>query len=239
MIVLFDFGGTLDADGTRWSVRFHAAYRDAGGRLPFDRFEPLFRESDRRLAQMSGIRRAGFRTMLALQGALLAELVADQDETIDPAALADPVYRDALATITRNRAVLAPLAREHRLGIVSNFTGNLDVCLAELALRPLFDVVIDSGTVGMTKPDPRIFELALAALREPGNGSASGPDTAWMIGDNPAADLLPAAALGLHTCWLAPADETHQRFQFPAGVPTARIASLADLAATLEVRCTA
>ena len=41
MTILFDFGGTLDADGTRWSVRFHEAYRRAGGRLVLERFEPL------------------------------------------------------------------------------------------------------------------------------------------------------------------------------------------------------
>jgi len=45
-VVLFDFGGTLDADGDRWAVRFHSAYAAAGGRLTFAAFEPLFRKSD-------------------------------------------------------------------------------------------------------------------------------------------------------------------------------------------------
>lgn len=48
-LVLFDFGGTLDADGARWSVRFHSAYRAAGGVEPFAAFEAAFRASDRAL----------------------------------------------------------------------------------------------------------------------------------------------------------------------------------------------
>ena len=38
-LVLFDFGGTLDADGSRWSVRFHSAYRAAGGKQTFAAFD--------------------------------------------------------------------------------------------------------------------------------------------------------------------------------------------------------
>ena len=55
-VVLFDFGGTLDADGDRWAVRFHQAYARAGGRLAFSAFEPVFREK-------------GFRRLIVQQGA--------------------------------------------------------------------------------------------------------------------------------------------------------------------------
>lgn len=227
-MILFDFGGTLDADGSRWSIRFHDAYRQAGGRLSFDRFEPLFRESDRRLAQTPGIRTMGFRATLDEQGVLLSTLMAGVGETVEPAALAGPVHAAVLPIAARNRKLLSRLAPEHRLGVVSNFCGNLDVCLADLGFLALFDTVIDSAVVGISKPDPRIFQLALAHL-------SADPTVTWMVGDNPAADLLPAAALGLKTCWLAPPGERHP---FPPSVPSARIAALTDLPGIVAVPCT-
>src|SRR6185437_14152952 len=65
--LLFDFGGTLDADGVRWCERFHDAYRRAGGALDLAAFEPVFRASDRRLAGVPGIRTAGLRAMIEAQ----------------------------------------------------------------------------------------------------------------------------------------------------------------------------
>src|SRR5260370_17497518 len=76
-MVLFDFGGTLDADGARWSVRFHAAYRAAGGKQSFAAFDRAFRESDRALERLAGIERLGFRAMVAPQTALLLPRLSD------------------------------------------------------------------------------------------------------------------------------------------------------------------
>ena len=48
------------------------------------------------------------------------------------------------------------------LGIVSNFEAWLDDLLAALGVRERFPVRVISGIDGMEKPDPRIYELALA-----------------------------------------------------------------------------
>lgn len=221
--ILFDFGGTLDADGIRWSIRFYDAFRKAGGQLPFERFEPVLQESDQRLARVPLISRADFQETIATQSVVLARLLADLDERVDPGALTQPVHDRAVAIVKRNRPVLRRLARHHRLGVVSNFTGNLAHCLRDLKLLKFFAVVVDSGLVGIEKPDPRIFQRALAEL-------GADPGSTWMVGDNPDADLVPAAALGLSTCWLTPADETRV---LPPGVPTVRIASLTELPAVL------
>jgi len=124
--------------------------------------------------------------------------------------------------------MLCDLAARHRMGIVSNFTGNLAVCLAEVGLLKLFDTVVDSGNVGVAKPDLRLFRLALSRL-------ASEPAFTWMVGDSPAADILPAATLGMKTCWLASADD---RRALPPRVPTARITTLAQLTGVLDLPCT-
>ena len=222
--VLFDFGGTLDADGLRWSTRFYSAYRALGGSLPFGNFETVFRASDRALEKLPDIRRLGFRAMIDAQAQLLQEMVPDGD-TIDFTEVADRFHRDAVRTAERNVRVLSSLAGRYRLGIVSNFTGNLSRCLAELGLTAYFHTVSDSGVLGTSKPHPEIFHTTLAALDVE-------PREAWIVGDNFDADIRPACTLGLSTCWL-----TEAAREAPDDcAPTARIASLTELP---EVVCTA
>jgi FMN phosphatase YigB (HAD superfamily) len=216
-VVLFDFGGTLDADGEPWAERFHQAYVAAGGRLALEAFEPLFRHSDRQLELDPAARTLGFRAMIEAQVELLAGLLPD-GRSIDSDLVVERFHHGALKVVQRNRSVLQRLAARYRLGVVSNFIGNLDCCLADLDLLPFFTVIADSALVGWAKPDPRIFQSALDTL-------GVGADDAWMIGDNIEADIRPAAALGLCTCWLAPPERAA-----PVGlVPTGRIPRLTAL----------
>jgi len=218
--VLFDFGGTLDADGVPWSAQFHRAYRALGGAADEDTFAAAFRASDVRLGSHASIATLGFRAMLDLQTTLLAPLLPD-GARVDHTAVVAAVHDAARRTAARNRDVLATL-RGLRLGVVSNFTGNLERCLDELGLRTPFDVVLDSTVVGMAKPEPAIFREALSRL----GASAS---RTLMVGDNPFADVRAAAACGLCTCWLAPAER-----RAPDGVRfDVRIARLDELPAAL------
>ena len=221
-LVLFDFGGTLDADGSRWSVRFHAAYRAVGGKQSFAAFDRAFRESDRALERLAGIERLGFRAMVDAQTALLLPRLSD-GAVLPARAIADQFYATTCAVVSRNQALLARLHKSYHLGVVSNFTGNLELCLEELGVMQYFSVVADSGRVGVTKPDPRLFQHALS---HPGLTATP----AWMVGDNFDSDIRPAAALGLSTAWLAPATEKPRE----SGLPTVRLATLSDLAGVLE-----
>ena len=81
------------------------------------------------------------------------------------------------------------------------------------------ECVVDSGVVGVTKPDPRIFRLALDAM-----GVA--PDDAWYVGDTPGIDVVGARRAGLHPVLVDPLGLHHE-----AGYE--RVASLADLATLL------
>lgn len=216
-LILFDFGGTLDADGDRWCVRFHRAYLGQGGGLPLDAFEYQFRRSDRQLEVLDGIRAMGFGAMVRAQAELLRALVTDA-ATVRWEGVAETFRCDSMAAVERNRPVLERLAAQRPLGIVSNFTGNLEHCLRELGLRPLFRVVADSAIVGASKPDVAIFEHALAAAGAAAEGS-------WMVGDNFEADIRPAAALGFSTAWLA---DPARPLPAP-GIATARIGRLAEL----------
>lgn len=222
-VVLFDFGGTLDADGARWSVRFHAAYTAAGGREPFAVFEDAFRASDRALIRVPGIGAIGFRAMVDLQAALVLAHLTD-----GPALSRDRIVEDfharSLAVIRRNHALLARLQQSYRLAVVSNFTGNLGPCLEELDLMRYFSAIADSSRVGASKPDPRLFRHALESL---GDGADEKP--VWMVGDNFEADIRPAASLGMQTAWLAPpvarSPDSH--------LPTVRLTTLTELVEVL------
>ncbi len=90
------------------------------------------------------------------------------------------------------------------LGVVSNADGVMASRLRELEILqvgpgPGVEVgcVIDSGAVGVMKPDPRIFELALTAI---GVEAAD----AWYIGDMPAFDVVGARRAGLRPFVLDP-----------------------------------
>jgi HAD superfamily hydrolase (TIGR01509 family) len=77
-----------------------------------------------------------------------------------------------------------------RLGVVSNSDGRVEQALQAAGLREYFDVVFDSGLIGVEKPDPRIFRAALDAL-----GVA--PTEALYVGDLYEVDIVGARAAGM------------------------------------------
>jgi putative hydrolase of the HAD superfamily len=76
-----------------------------------------------------------------------------------------------------------------RLAVVSNWDVDLRVHLADLGLTAIVEAVITSAEAGAPKPDPAIFELALATLGVP-------PEDVVHIGDA-AADEEGARAAGV------------------------------------------
>ena len=217
--VFFDFSGTLDADGIPAGVRYFRAYRAAGGSLPYGTFAPLYRISEQRLASQPAMRGGGFRAAIEAQAqALLIQQGVTDGARVNAVALARIFHDEAVAVVARNRPVLDRLASTLRLGVVASAPGNLRACLAELGILSVFSAVIDAAELGFERPCARLFATALAAL-------GVRPDAAWMVGDDPDADVRVAASLGLKTCWIAPPDR-----EAPSGVvPTVRIERLADL----------
>jgi putative hydrolase of the HAD superfamily len=69
---------------------------------------------------------------------------------------------------------------------------NLDTVLQEFHLDNIFDVVVESAAVGIRKPDPAIYKLALERLR-------CEKDAVTVIGDSMKNDIQPAKELGLYT----------------------------------------
>ena len=81
------------------------------------------------------------------------------------------------------------------IGVVSDWGSNLRGILAELELDSSLDFVLPSGAVGVAKPNPAFFRLA---LQEAGVD----PDDALMVGDSYRADVRGAWSAGMHAVWL-------------------------------------
>lgn len=83
------------------------------------------------------------------------------------------------------------------LVVVSNSDGTVEEGLALAGLRDQLDGVVDSAVVGAEKPDPAIFQhaLALAGVRA---------ERALHVGDLHAVDVLGARRAGLHALLLDP-----------------------------------
>lgn len=87
-----------------------------------------------------------------------------------------------------------------RTGVISNADGTAQTLLERHGWTGLFEVVIDSALVGVQKPDPRIFDTALARL---GGIEAN---EALYVGDLPAVDIQGANDAGLRAVLYDPYD---------------------------------
>jgi putative hydrolase of the HAD superfamily len=91
-----------------------------------------------------------------------------------------------------------------RTAVVSNWDCSLRSVLAELGLGGLLDAVVTSAQTGSRKPDPAIFEVALAAIQCP-------PERAIYVGDSPAVDIAGGRAAGVRSILIdraVPASDT-------------------------------
>jgi putative hydrolase of the HAD superfamily len=119
----------------------------------------------------------------------------------DSAPLVDWLYEQQATHNLWRRPVppMIELVRELRnkgvaTAALSNSEGHLAELLTEIGLAPLFDAIIDSGRIGVAKPDPRIFAHTLAEL-------AATPDVVVHVGDSWSADVEGALAAGWSAVW--------------------------------------
>ncbi len=82
-----------------------------------------------------------------------------------------------------------------RIGVVSDWGSNLRGIVAELDLDRFFDFVLPSGAVGVAKPNPAFYRLAL-------DSAGVQPAEALMVGDSYRADVRGAWAAGMDAVWL-------------------------------------
>lgn len=194
--LLFDFGGTLDANGIAWKERFYALYRAEGLDISREAFQPCFFVADDALVGGLPPDTNLARTVHALTANLEVEFARHGGSDADRGRrVAARFITDTIETIERNRPALEALSKRYRLGIVSNFYGNLDAVCRSIGLGAIFSVLVDSHCVGVEKPDPAIFRVALDALR-------STPERAVFVGDSLRRDREGARRTGMRFVWL-------------------------------------
>lgn len=88
-------------------------------------------------------------------------------------------------------------AEGYRLGVISNSNGSVRLILEETGLARRLDFILDSAVVGVEKPDPRIFTMALEAAGVP-------PEKAAYVGDLYSVDVLGSRKVGMTGVLLDP-----------------------------------
>ena len=190
---IFDYGGTLDTGGRHWGRVLWRAWLQAG--IPTD--EESFREAyvlaERTLATRPIVRPDfTFRQTLAEKLRLELEHVGGlsyQERVLDI------VYEQTRRHTAHSVAVLRQLAARYPLALVSNFYGNLHTVLREFGFDGLFRNVTESAVVGIRKPSPQIFLLAVEAL-------GLQPAEVAVVGDSMEKDIGPAREAGCKTVWM-------------------------------------
>jgi HAD superfamily hydrolase (TIGR01549 family) len=91
---------------------------------------------------------------------------------------------------------LRMLSSRYQIGIIANQSAGTEERLTKWGLMPFVSICLSSAEVGLAKPDPAIFQLALSL-------SGSEPEQAVMIGDRLDNDIRPARLLGWKTIRIA------------------------------------
>lgn len=177
---------------------------------------------DRRVREggrTSEVWRDYFRILLTRVGAP----PAGTEEIIDT--LAEAHHRVGLWTVAIDGAVATVRALKDaglRLGVVSNAEGRVERDLDSAGYADLFETVVDSHLVGVEKPDPAIFRVALQRM-------SVLPETTVFLGDVPAVDVVGARAAGLTAVLL-------DRHDLYATVDAPRLRSIDELPGWISSR---
>ena len=216
--ILFDFGGTLDCP-SHWLDRFLRHYRRAGFDITREELDPAFDFATK----------AGYAAGKSMErfklGDLVRFLVGNQFEYLrgegpdrfreslskmdsrerfkNVEGVRESFLKETVAGLARSKDILARLKPHFRLGVLSNWYGNLDAIIAEAGMSRLFDSITDSTRVRAFKPDAAIFYAALKAIGTTAHETA-------MVGDSMNKDLAPAHRIGMRTVFLRSTGSVHE-----------------------------
>lgn len=228
--LLFDYGGTLDTAARHWYYIIYEGYEHAGLQIPDEILRAAYVYGERYLATHPIITpEDDFHTLLKKK----ISIETDYLEQHHQAYLNHVINRDtlihevasycneyAIQCITHSGKILKILATRYPLYIVSNFYGNLNRVMEKYGISSYFQGVIESACVGVRKPSPQIFSLA---VKETGLA----PEHCIVIGDSYTKDIIPAAQIGCKTIWFQ--GEEWEKKQYDPKKPDYIIHSVDDL----------
>ncbi len=195
---IFDYGGTLDTGGDHWGRVIWHAYERAGIPVGEEQFREAYVFAERKLGSEPIIKPSfTFRETLHTKLQIEMEHLGINEGLTK---VLDDLYALTQKQTAASREVLLKLRETATLALVSNFYGNLRTVLSEFHLDDLFTVVVESAAVGVRKPDPAIYRLALTELECNYNCQLSILNSQiTVVGDSMKNDIQPAKELGLYT----------------------------------------
>ena len=178
----------------------------------------------------------------------LADLVRDLEEAserYDPSPFAsvldrlipDPQQQDLVRKSGRYpkeleepypdaKPLLTALAGRYQLGVIANQPAGTEQRLRNYGLDSFFSVCLSSTEMGIAKPDPEIFRIALEQ-------AGCRPRDAVMVGDRIDNDIKPAKSLGMQTVRILQGVGRLQKPRTDDERPDATVKDLAELATIL------
>lgn len=220
----------FDADDTLFDFRraeltaLRASFEAEG--IPFDAaWLDVYGEVNRRAWRLL---EEGRTTPARLRVLRFEDLFAEIGVPLDAATFSQ-VYLEVLGRqahlVDGALEVVDALRATHRIAIITN--GLSDVQRPRLAASPIapyVEALVISEEVGVAKPDPAIFAIALERMGGPDPGDV------LVIGDSLSSDIAGGVAAGIDTAWFNPTGARP-----PSGpTPTYEIARLAELPALLD-----
>ncbi|MBP3227685.1 MAG: HAD family hydrolase [Bacteroidaceae bacterium] len=232
--LLFDYGGTLDTCGVHWYDVLRRAWAGAGLHPDDALARDAYIQAERALSEPGAVATdCTFRPLLAKKLRLelawlrdhgLADAFAKESVEVKADRLAAHLDTDVRSNLDAVRPMLRRLRRRYKTVLVSNFYGNLPAVLRDYGLDGLFDAVVESAAVGIRKPDPALWRLAVET-------AGCHPDECTAIGDSLKNDIRPARAAGCRTVWLN--SKPHTSPLGAESVPLIVVANYAELEYTL------
>lgn len=186
--ILYDFGGVF-------TLSPFSAVRQAGEQLGIDGdvmmslcFGPYDQDTDHAWHRME----RGELSLVDCRTELMA-LAAEAGHDVDPFTLLSSMGSEDLQREPMVERALQLKATGVKTAVVTNNVREFGEGWRKMVpVDELFDAVIDSSEVGVRKPDPRIFHLALDAL-------GGVPPEAAVLVDDALGNIVAARAVGLHT----------------------------------------
>lgn len=193
----FDFDHTLfDSDASE-ALAFEHALTSAGVTPNDDLFDTYKRINN----VLWGEVEAGSRSPVEVKSLRFARLVEQAGLDLDSVLLADAFttgMQESGELYPGAAEVLAELRERGPVAMVTNAISEIQRRRIErLGINELFDAIVISSEVGVSKPDPTIFDHAFAAL----DLNSIERSSILMVGDSLTSDMTGGVAAGVATCW--------------------------------------
>lgn len=198
--IIFDFGATLDTNGIHWFYVFKQEHLKYNSFLSDEQLRDAYIYGEQTIAKQHLINSEdNFLQTLIVKVGLQYERLFQQGVILENMyhiqEVAQACYLFAKQNILYVKPMLEDLANDYRLAIVSNFYGNLESVLRDYGIRDLFEVVIESAVIGVSKPNKKLLLTCFQQMNIK-------PEQAIVVGDSYKKDISPAKQLGSKTIWL-------------------------------------